>query len=131
MTAVSTRTRRSMTSPSIVLRLEGASLALAATWVFYTTGTSWWWFLALALAPDVGLLGYLAGSRIGAVTYNVTHTLVVPLALAAFATIVGAAMALAVAAVWIAHIGIDRVVGYGLKYPDGPRTTHLQRVAGA
>ncbi len=82
----------------------------------------------LLLAPDVGLLGYLAGPRVGAATYNVTHTLVVPLAAGIVGFAVSSVGVVAPASIWIAHIGMDRLAGYGLKYPDNAKRTHLQRL---
>lgn len=82
----------------------------------------------LLLAPDVSLLGYLAGPRVGAVTYNLFHSYPLPAALGALGLLWGAPLAVAVALVWLAHIGIDRLVGYGLKYPTGSKDTHLGRV---
>jgi hypothetical protein len=71
------------------------------------------------------MLGYLAGPRVGAQVYNAAHTTVVPLALGLVGALAGLPVALAVALVWLAHIGIDRALGYGLKYPDAFGNTHL------
>lgn len=115
--------------PATSLRLEGLLLLTGAVALFAGTGESWWVFGLLFLVPDVGLLGYLAGSRIGAHAYNATHGLALPLALAIAAHLAGGGPALAGALVWIAHIGFDRALGYGLKYPADFHDTHLQRVA--
>lgn len=93
------------------------------------TGTSWWLFGLVFLVPDIGLLGYLAGTRTGAITYNLTHGLTGPIALAIFGHTIGNETLLAVSLVWIAHIGFDRALGYGLKYATDFHDTHLQRVA--
>ena len=116
-----------MTSGSvrILLRLEGlAALAIAAT-LFAATGRSWWLFAALFLAPDIGMLGYALNPRAGSISYNALHTYVLPAALIAFAYLTGSAEVLPFAYIWIGHIGFDRALGYGLKYPEAFGMTHL------
>lgn len=115
--------------PSISLRAEGAILLAVAVFLFAQAGASWWLFGLLFLVPDVGLLGYIAGARSGAVTYNLTHGLAVPLGIALAGHLTGAAVVVSVALVWVAHIGFDRALGYGLKYPSDFHDTHLRRVA--
>ncbi|MEQ5872829.1 DUF4260 domain-containing protein [Sagittula sp. NFXS13] len=108
------------------LRLEGAALACLAVGIFELTDTSWWLFAALILAPDMMMIGYLRGPRIGAATYNIAHTYAVPVGVAASGLALDATLPVAIAAIWIAHIGIDRMFGYGLKHPEGFRHTHLR-----
>ena len=115
--------------PGTNLRLEGAILFVVATALFAQTGASWWLFGLLFFVPDIGLLGYVAGKRTGALTYNLTHGLSVPLGLALAEHLSDNTLLAAVALVWVAHIGFDRVLGYGLKYPTDFHDTHLQRVA--
>lgn len=109
------------------LRLEGAALLATSVLVFHALGGSWALFAALFLVPDVSLLGYLAGPRIGAPIYNAAHSLLGPLALGAlgFAVGGGASPLLPIAAIWVAHVGFDRMLGYGLKYAAGFKETHL------
>jgi hypothetical protein len=116
-------------SPAVTLRVEGAVLLAAAVAAYGLIGVSWWWFAGLLLVPDLGMLGYLAGPRIGAFTYNLTHTLSLPLAVGAVGLVSGSTLLIAAALIWLAHIGMDRALGYGLKYPTHFRDTHLQRVA--
>ena len=108
------------------LRLEGVAVLLVALGLYARADASWWLFALLFLAPDLGLLGYLAGPRVGALAYNAVHTYLLPLALWALAP--EGSRAAAVALVWFAHIGLDRAIGYGLKYGDGFGATHLGRV---
>jgi hypothetical protein len=107
------------------LRLEGlAGAALSA--VFYArTGASWWLFAALWLTPDLSMLGYLAGPRWGARIYNAIHSYVTPATLAVCALLLGSPALLPYALIWINHIAVDRLLGYGLKYPQGFKFTHL------
>jgi hypothetical protein len=108
------------------LRLEGLMALLVATYLYAHEGGSWLAFAVLFLLPDVSLAGYIAGPRVGAALYNVAHSYVGPLILAATLLSVGAGSTLAL--VWAAHIGFDRVLGYGLKYPSAFGDTHLGRI---
>ncbi len=84
-----------------------------------------WLLLVLALAPDLSMLAYLAGSRVGSLGYNVVHTYTLPLALGGAGLWFDVRIATLVALVWAAHIGADRLVGYGLKFDTGFTETHL------
>ncbi len=111
--------------PRSILRIEGLAALFAATAVYYATEAPWWLFVLLALAPDLSMVGYLAGPRAGSRLYNAAHTYVAPLALGALGVGVGVPVLWWAALVWTAHIGLDRAVGYGLKYPAGFKHTHL------
>ncbi|NWG24971.1 MAG: DUF4260 domain-containing protein [Pseudorhodoplanes sp.] len=117
--------------PRLLLRLEGLALLLAAGLLYQRVADSWWLFAILFLALDLGMLGYLAGPRIGAIAYNATHTLFVPVALAILGLVLPALLLLQIALVWIAHIGVDRALGMGLKYEAGFGFTHLGRIGRA
>jgi Domain of unknown function (DUF4260) len=114
--------------PRILLRSEGGAVAAAAIAAYFHEGYPWWLFVALILAPDLSMVGYAAGSGVGAATYDVAHTYALPVVLAAVGVIAGAEVAVQVGLIWLAHIGIDRALAYGLKYPTGFKDTHLQRV---
>ncbi|CAN5859853.1 DUF4260 domain-containing protein [soil metagenome] len=105
------------------LHAEGLAVLLAAVLLFHLQGYSWLLFGILFLAPDASFAGYLAGSRTGAVVYNALHSYVGPLLLTAGLLLSGRPVA--VALIWVAHIGMDRMLGYGLKYPTAFRDTHL------
>ncbi|WP_024575030.1 MULTISPECIES: DUF4260 domain-containing protein [unclassified Afipia] len=114
-----------------LLRLEGAALA-AACMVFYSYFEgSWWMFALLLLAPDLSFLGYLAGPRAGAAAYNAAHAAIIPMLLGIFAMVMPSALAMHLSLIWCAHIGIDRALGYGLKYDAGFTFTHLGRIGRA
>jgi len=101
---------------------------VAALALYVHEGYSWLLFAVLVLVPDLSMLGFLAGPRVGAVTYNAAHTTVAPLLLGAVGVILPSETATAVALIWLLHIGFDRAVGYGLKYPSSFKDTHLNRV---
>jgi hypothetical protein len=112
----------------LVVRFEWVSAAAAAIVFYAMSGVSWWLFALLILAPDLSMLGYLAGPRVGAVAYNALHILIAPLVLAIAGILLAGPITTAVALIWIAHIAIDRALGYGLKLPTGFRDTHLGRI---
>jgi hypothetical protein len=114
--------------PRLLLRLEGLALFILATWAFAATGTSWWLYAALFLTPDLSFAGYLAGSRLGAVAYNALHSTLGPALFAGLGLFLDHSMLLGIAAIWAAHIGFDRMLGYGLKYASGFHDTHLGRI---
>jgi hypothetical protein len=110
------------------LRLEGLAVVAVSAALYAHTGASWWLFAALWLVPDLSMLGYLANSRLGAVCYNAVHTYLAPLMLAAIAILLHKNTLLPYAFLWCNHIGVDRSLGYGLKYPAGFGFTHLSRL---
>jgi hypothetical protein len=114
--------------PRVLLHAEGAAVAVAAIALYFHAGYPWWLFLVLVLAPDLAAIGYVAGPTVGAVAYDSAHTSVLPVALAAIGVIAGAEVAVQIGLIWLTHIGFDRAIGYGLKYPTGFKDTHLQRV---
>jgi hypothetical protein len=115
-----------LTSPALLLRVESLVLFATAVGVYAWHDGSWWLFALLFLAPDLSFFAYLAGPRLGAAGYNLAHAFILPGILLAAAT--RSALALDLALIWGAHIALDRVLGYGLKYPEGFKETHLGRV---
>jgi hypothetical protein len=114
--------------PRALLHLEGLVLLAGSIALYLHLDFSLLALALLALAPDVSLLAYVAGPRAGAVAYNAVHTTLGPIALGTVGVLADADVAVQVALVWLAHIGADRTLGYGLKYPSAPRDTHLGRV---
>ena len=108
-----------------LLRIEGLAVAIVAALLYGRTGTSWWLFAALWLAPDLSMLGYLISPCRGARIYNAFHTYTLPIVLGLSAWLLHAHALVAVALIWVNHIGVDRVLGYGLKFSNGFGWTHL------
>jgi hypothetical protein len=102
-------------SPRTFLHIEGLAVFLAALAVYVSLGGPLWLLAVLALAPDLSMAGYLAGPAVGSRVYTLFYTYTVPLAAAGLGVWTGTTLALPVATVWAAHIGADRLVGYGLK----------------
>jgi Domain of unknown function (DUF4260) len=114
--------------PRWLLRVEGLALFVAAVVLYFHVDGPWWLLLVLALAPDLSMVGYAAGPRVGAAAYDAAHTTVLPLALGLVGVLAESDLAVQLALIWLAHIGADRALGYGLKYPTHFKDTHLQRV---
>lgn len=120
-------------STTIFLRLEGLALGLLCVWLYHAFHQSWWVFAALILVPDLSMLGYLAGPRVGAAVYNAVHAwlTVVILFFLAWYLWGGSSFILSLPFILGAHIGFDRALGYGLKLPTGFKDTHLGRIGRA
>jgi uncharacterized protein DUF4260 len=108
-----------------LLRLEGLTLFAGMTLLYAVWGGSWWIYGILFLVPDLSFVAYLWGPQAGAIGYNAVHSYMAPMALmvAGFAT--DSPLLLSIAMIWLAHIGFDRALGYGLKYATGFGFTHL------
>lgn len=122
------RKARRVSMPRLLLQVEGAAVLLAVVLVYFRLGLPLWAFLVFLLAPDLSAVGYFFGPRLGSVAYNLAHIIVWPLGLGLAGWALGWAWATPAALIWLAHIGMDRMVGYGLKYPDQFRGSHLERV---
>lgn len=107
------------------LRLEGLLVLGVAVVLYEQLDSSWWLFALLFLVPDLSFLGYVFGPRVGAWMYNLMHSYVLAGACALLGYLLPQATVLSVGLIWVAHIGFDRVLGYGLKYPAGFGVTHL------
>lgn len=118
---------------TIILRIEGLALGLLCVWLYKTFHQSWWLFAALFLVPDISMLGYLAGPRVGAYVYNSVHswTTAVVFFFVVWVFFGGSTLLLSLPFILGAHIGFDRALGYGLKLPTGFKDTHLGRIGKA
>lgn len=112
-------------NPRPLLHLEGAAVVAVSLLAYHWIAGSWLLFAILFLTPDLSMIGYLANPRLGATTYNAVHTYVAPLILAAFGYAANHPTIFSIALIWTAHIGLDRMLGYGLKYASRFKDTHL------
>ena len=117
-------------SSSVVMlqRMEGVAIAAITAALYAHSGANWWLFAALWLAPDLSLLGYLGRPCRAARIYNAFHSYLLPGVLALMGLLLHAANVLPIALIWANHIGVDRALGYGLKFSDGFQYTHLGRI---
>lgn len=114
--------------PHLLLRLEGLAVAAAAVVLYFHEDFRWILFVALILAPDLSFAGYAFGPKVGAIAYDMVHTELFPVALGTLGVVTGSDAATKIALIWLAHIGADRLLGYGLKYPTAFKDTHVSRV---
>ena len=117
--------RWKLTSPGIVLRAEGATALAAACALYGARGGNWPLFLLLLLVPDLSALGYLLSTERGTAWYNAAHTYLGPVVLCVVGLTAGHPWATLCALIWAAHIGMDRLLGYGLKTGGAFKSTHL------
>jgi hypothetical protein len=107
------------------LKIEEAAMFLAGICAFAQLPYAWWVFPALLLVPDAGMLGYLANAKTGALTYNLFHHKGIALVIALLGWYWGVAPITLTGIILFAHASFDRMLGYGLKYPDSFHHTHL------
>jgi hypothetical protein len=112
-------------APRVFLRLEGATLLAGSLIAYSTTNQAWWLVPLTILVPDLSMAGYLGGARLGAHLYNLVHSTPVPATLVGIGWWQDKSLAVALGLIWLAHIGLDRLIGYGLKYGDKFQHTHL------
>jgi hypothetical protein len=107
-------------------RVEGLAMFVFFTFTFFETGVSGWWYPSLLLVFDISMFGYLLGNKAGAFFYNLGHTSILPIVLLFAGRLVPTIpMLTALGFLWLAHIGMDRLFGYGLKLQEGFKHTHL------
>lgn len=111
-------------------RAEGLIIFAAGLALFWHVNDTipWWGAILIFFVPDITFLGYLLGPRIGALCYNAVHIYAFGAALFAIGLILPIPLLAALGALWLAHSGFDRMLGYGLKSPEGFAITHLGRI---
>jgi Domain of unknown function (DUF4260) len=117
-----------VSTPKLLLHIEGAVVFLAAILFYRHLHARWLIFAILFLAPDIFMLGYLVSVRAGAACYNFSHTYLTPAALIVMSLLTAKPILLPLATLWVCHIGFDRMLGFGLKYPTHFNDTHLHHV---
>lgn len=122
------KTDKSLLMPALLLHLEGLAVLIGSAALYSHLGGEWGWFFLLLLVPDVSAVGYLANPLLGSMTYNLAHNYALPLLVGGLALAAGWNTGVLLVLIWCAHIGMDRLVGYGLKYPTEFKDTHLSRI---
>ncbi|WP_415878217.1 DUF4260 domain-containing protein [Methylomonas sp. TEB] len=112
----------------VLLRLEALCVLLAACIAYAKLDLNWSTFALYFLVPDISLLGYFAGAKVGAISYNTAHSYLGAVASLVIGLTVPSSALQCAGLIWCAHIGFDRALGYGLKYPAGFDFTHLGRI---
>jgi hypothetical protein len=98
------------------------------TLLYYIWDGDWWVYAALFFVPDLSFAAYLSGQRFGALIYNTVHSYLGPVAMMTGGFATAEPLILSIAMIWLAHIGFDRALGYGLKYASGFGFTHMGRI---
>ncbi|MEI5990679.1 hypothetical protein A5881_002184 [Enterococcus termitis] len=111
-----------------ILQIENGALFLVALTLYIKLGFPILYFFLFLLLPDVTMVGYLKNPAVGAKIYNVGHNLIFPALLSFIYLFTHTSLLLAIAIVWFAHVFMDRAMGYGLKYPDEFKHTHIQNL---
>jgi len=112
----------------LLLHIEGLMVLALSIYFYSYLQFSWIAFVIMLFAPDLSALGYLKNNQVGSVVYNLFHTYSIPVAIIIFSMLVHSYIFLMVSLIWVAHIGMDRMLGYGLKYPTKFQDTHLNRI---
>lgn len=112
----------------LVLQIEGLAILLISLYFYSYQDFSWLLFLLLFFVPDSSMVGYLVNSHLGAKLYNLFHNYIIPIILILMGVALSINLLVLLGLIWTAHIGMDRMIGYGLKYPTGFKDTHLTRV---
>ena len=111
-----------------LLRLEGLALFIGMTLLYYIWDGDWLVYAVLFFMPDLSFAAYLSGPRFGAMVYNAAHSYLAPMAMMTTGFATASPLVLSIAMIWLAHIGFDRALGYGLKYASGFGFTHMGRI---
>jgi len=112
----------------IQLQLEYVAFLILGVFAFVHTEFSWWWFVGLFFAPDISMLGYTVNNKVGAFYYNLFHHLGIAIVIYLAGTFLTFPYLQMIGAILFAHSAFDRVLGYGLKYPDSFQNTHLGKI---
>ncbi|ENH96747.1 hypothetical protein J416_09054 [Gracilibacillus halophilus YIM-C55.5] len=112
----------------VLLHVEGLVVLVLSSYLYFSMQFSWLLFVAFLLAPDLSALGYLKNNKVGSILYNLCHTYSIPIVIIIYGMLVNNHISLMIGFIWVAHIGMDRMIGYGLKYPTKFQDTHLNRV---
>lgn len=118
----------SIVGPRLLLHLEGIAVLLGTGIAFHLLGYAWSTLVLFILTPDITFLGFIGGKRVGSLIYNLAHTYAGPIAFGVWSFSAENSIAIQASLIWLAHIGMDRMLGYGLKYPSAFTNTHMQRL---
>ena len=117
-----------LSMPNVMLRMEGTAVLLASMIAYGYLGYNWWVFALLLMWSDLSFIAYALDKRFGSVVYNIVHSYPLPLLLVGASFFFSWPVGLQFALIWLAHIGMDRLFGYGLKYPGEFKTTHMSNI---
>ncbi len=111
-----------------IIQLEELAMFLLTIYLFSRLSFAWWWYPALILVPDLSMVGYLFGNKVGAITYNVVHHKAVAIAVYIAGLHLQNEWLQLIGLILFGHSSIDRMMGYGLKTFAGFKSTHLGEI---
>lgn len=111
-----------------ILRLESLLFLLGSLYFYYLLSGNWMLFFLFLLLPDVSMIGYLKSKRLGSITYNLIHNFTLPLLMIAVGFLLNNLTTHALGLILLAHVAMDRLLGFGLKYPTAFKDTHMQKL---
>jgi len=111
-----------------ILHLEGLAFFLIALFFYYQLEGNWLLFIALLFTPDISMIGYLKDKKLGAILYNIVHNYVLSIAIILIGILFKNTFIVQLGIILLAHVGLDRLLGFGLKYPSNFKDTHLQKI---
>lgn len=111
-----------------VLKLEGLAVFLTCLYFYSKLDASWLLFVLLWLLPDVSMIGYFKNLKLGAFLYNLIHNYILALLIIVIGLWQGDNFTISLGVILASHIGLDRFFGYGLKYIDNFKHTHIQKL---
>lgn len=114
--------------PKLFLHIEGLAVFILSLYVYSQYQFNWILFVALLFVPDLAMLGYLISPKHGSVIYNAFHTYTIAITVLFIGLLLPSPIILSIGIIWLAHIGMDRLFGFGLKYPTAFKDTHFNQV---
>lgn len=107
------------------LKIEELAQFILGIFLFSQLDYAWWWFPVLILTPDIGVIGYLINAKIGAFIYNIFHNKAIAVFIGLIGFYFNSSLLILIGVILFSHSALDRIFGYGLKYPDSFKNTHL------
>ncbi len=117
-----------ITKPQIILRLEGLAFLLVSIFGYAQLDFAWWQYPLFFLVPDIAMIFYAINMKVGSIGYNLAHTYTLALVTLVAGMVLSQPILIATGLIWLGHIGMDRMVGYGLKYTLNFKDTHLANI---
>lgn len=111
-----------------IIKAEELAMFVLGIYLFSTLGLEWWWFLVLILLPDISMIGYAFGNKIGAYSYNFFHHKAIAIVVYLIGIYVNNTTIQLIGIILFSHSAMDRMFGYGLKYNTSFHDTHLGKI---
>lgn len=111
-----------------VIHIEYGAAFILLLFIYSHLEFSLWLFFLLLFVPDVTMIGYFINAKVGATLYNIGHNLILPIFCCGLSLSLSNKIGLLLTLIWLAHIAMDRCLGYGLKYPHAFKETHMQKI---